>query len=210
MRHWQVVTVAAVAFVGLAGCSDHPMNLETYYDDPTTPTTTVQTVAPPPVAKAAPRTTARPPSPLARPVTLAVFTDADLAAEGVSRDESRSDATGCLALLPGVESPELLHSGAWRYPNGSSLKHQVAGYPAQEGATVVAAVKCSGQPLTLSAISGVDAHRAWCEGSTCSVLLARGHLVSGVQVTASTAARAADAAKRLAKFAAAKLVAGQP
>ena len=44
---------------------------------------------------------------------------------------------------------------------------------------------------------GVDAQRAWCDGTTCTVLLAKGNLVSVLSVTAGTEARATDAAKRL-------------
>jgi hypothetical protein len=209
VRHWPVVTVAAVALIGLGGCSDRPMNLETYYDDPTTPAAP-RIVAPPPVAEVAPKTPSRVPFPLARPVTQAVFTATDLVGEGVSPSAPEGEVTGCLASLPAVESPELLHSGDWRYPSGSVLTHQVAGYAAQEGAAVLAALRCTGQTLSLSPISGIDAQRGWCDGPTCTILLAKGHLVSAVRVTASTATRASDAAKRLAKVAAAKLTATQP
>jgi hypothetical protein len=53
----------------------------------------------------------------------------------------------------------------------------------------------------------VERQRAWCEGKTCTVLLARGRLVSGLTVSASTESRAVDAAKRLLPAMAAKLAA---
>jgi len=184
------------------------MNLETYYDDPTTPSAP-QTVTPSPVQKVAPPSTPSPVSPLVSPAIKAVFTEADLAGEGVTPDASRSTVTGCLASLPPVDSADLLRRSDWKYTSGSVLTHEVAAYPAKEGTAVLAEAKCPGQPLTVAALTGVDAHRAWCEGSTCTVLMAKGHFVSGVRVTASTPARASEAAKRLAKVAAAKLVAVQ-
>jgi hypothetical protein len=207
VRHRQVIAVAAVAMFGLAGCSDRANNLETYYDDPTTQAT------PPSVAPAAPTTSLsaarHEPDVLAHTVAQAALTAVDLAGEGVSPAPRSPNATGCLASLPpGV--PELARQANWQYPSGSSLKNQVVAYRDQEGAAVVATVRCAGQALNLPVAAGVEVQRAWCEGTTCAALVAKGHVVSGVQVTASTAARAADAAKRLAKILAAKLSAAQP
>jgi hypothetical protein len=206
VRHRQVVAVVAVALVGLAGCSDRANNLDTYYDDPTTP------AVPTPVVPAAPTTSPssarHEPDVLARTVAQAALTGADLAEEGVSPASPPPNAAGCLASLPpGV--PELAQQANWQYPNGSSLQHQVVAYRDQEGATVVTAVRCAGQALNLPVAAGVEAQRAWCEATTCAALVAKGHVVSGIQVTASTPVRAADAVKRLAKVVAAKLSAAE-
>jgi hypothetical protein len=195
-----------VALFGLAGCSDRANNLDTYYDDPTTPAT------PPPVVPVAP-TTSPPaarhePDVLARTVAQVALTGVDLADEGVSPAPPPPKATGCLASLPpGV--PEFEHQANWQYPSGSSLKHQVVAYRDQEGSAFVTAIRCAGQALNLPVAAGVEAQRAWCEATTCAALVAKGQVVSGVQVTASTATRAADAAKRLAKVVAAKLSAAE-
>jgi hypothetical protein len=205
VRHRQVVAVVAVALAGLAGCADRPNDLDTYYDDPTT-AVAPPAVAPPQVRSDPPPTTTSTTSPFVRTVAQAVLTDADLLAEGVSRGEAK--VSSCLPMLPSADG-KLLQSASWHYPSGSSLEQQVAAYPGKSAAAVVQAVTCSGQTLSLPAVAGIDAQRAWCEGSTCTVLLAKGSLVSGVQVTAGTGARAVDAAKRLAKVAAAKLKTAQ-
>jgi hypothetical protein len=203
VRHRQLVALAAVALAGLAGCANRPNDLSTYYNDPTT-SAAPQPPSPPPVPSTPP-TTSREPSALVRTVTQAALIDSDLAAEGVQPAEPPSQVTGCLTTLPPTEDPALLHSANWQYPSGSSLRHQVVGYPTKEAAAVLSAVHCPGQELTLPAAPGIDVQHAWCEGSTCTVLLAQGRLVSGVQVTASTGVRAAEAAKRLAKVVVAKL-----
>jgi hypothetical protein len=154
-----------------------------------------------------PSTTSKPVSPLVGTVTRAVLTDADLAEEGVSPGEAK--VPNCLPKLPAVDDEQFARDGSWRYPTGSSLEQRVVAYPGKGAAAVVQAVKCAGQPVTLPAVPGIDAQRGWCEGTTCTVLLAKGELVSGIQVTASTAARASEAAKRLAKIAATKLKAAQ-
>jgi hypothetical protein len=208
VRLRQVVAVVAVASAVLGGCADRPNDLDTYYDDPTT-TTAAPAKAPPPVMPSVPppSTTSKPVSPLVRTVTQAVLTAADLAEEGVSPGEAK--VANCLPMLPAPGEGQPALNGSWRYPTGSSLEQRVVAYPGKGAVAVVQAVKCAGQPVTLPAVAGIDAQRGWCEGSTCTVLLAKGELVSGVQVTANTAARASDAAKRLAKIAAAKLKAAQ-
>jgi hypothetical protein len=207
VRHRQVVAVVAVASAVLSGCADRPNDLDTYYDDPTT-TTAAPAVAPPPVvpSQMPPSATPKPVSPLVRTVTQAVLSEADLAEEGVSRGEAK--VSNCLPMLPATDQ-QLAQNGSWRYPTGSSLEQRVVAYPGKGAAAVVRAAKCAGQAVTLPAVAGIDAQRGWCEGSTCTVLLAKGELVSGIQVTASTGARASEAAKRLAKIAATKLKAAQ-
>jgi hypothetical protein len=146
---------------------------------------------------------------LARTVAQAALSDADVASEGVSPAQPSTKSTGCLAALPPPGSPELGYQANWQYPTGSSLKHEIAAYPSEEGAAVVASLRCAGQALNPPAAPGV-VQRGWFEGTTCTVMIAKGHIVSVVQVTASTEVRAADAATRLAKVVAAKLSAAQP
>jgi hypothetical protein len=207
VRHRQVLAVVAVASAVLSGCADRPNDLDTYYDDPTTTTAAPVAAPPPAVPSKPPSTTSKPVSPLVRTVTQAVLTDTDLADEGVAPGEAK--LANCLPMLPATGDEQLAQDGSWRYPTGSALEQRVVAYPGKGAAAVVQAVKCAGQALTLPATPGIDAQRGWCEGSTCTVLLAKGELVSGVQVTATTAARATETAKRLAKIAATKLKAAQ-
>jgi hypothetical protein len=203
VRHRQVLAVAAVAFVGLAGCGNRPNNLETYYDDPTPVRDTPSAAAAP-----APRPPAVPvvPKPDARAVAIAavprvLLSDEDVAEEGVHPGAGK--VSGCLTGLAAGEQ----RSASWVYPSGSVLDHQVTAYPDRSGADVVSGADCAGTVLSLPAQAGVTGLRAWCEGSTCTVLVAKGNLVSALSVAASTPTRAADAAKRLLPKLVAKLVA---
>lgn len=194
--------MAAVALVGLTGCDGpDPNNLETYYDDPapsaTQPVRTPEVQVPAP--KAAPVTPAAPdPGPLVERVLL---TDQDVAEEGV--EPGSGAASGCLSDEPSATS----RTASWRYPSGSVLRHRVAAYPDRPGADVVANAVCAGHQVELPAQAGVERQGAWCDGKTCTVLLAKGTLVSGLTVSASTEARAIDAAKRLLPAMTAKLTA---
>ncbi|GAB3146205.1 hypothetical protein [Amycolatopsis sp. NPDC004378] len=202
MRHRQVVALAAVALVGLTGCDGpDPNNLETYYDDPVPTSSPVPTATEAPVspAEAAP---AKPPAPDPGLVAeQALLTDADVAEEGVQ--PGSGEASGCLTDTVSASS----RTATWRYPSGSLLRHRVAAYPDQPAADVVANAVCTGRPVTVPAQPGVERQRAWCDGKTCTVLLAKGKLVSGLTVSASTEARAVDAAKRLLPAMTAKLAA---
>lgn len=194
--------MAAVALVGLTGCDGpDPNNLETYYDDPATSTGQVvpPREAPVPAAKAAPVTQAAPdPGLLAE---RALLSDQDVAGEGV---QPGSGATsGCLS----GEASATSRTASWRYPSGSVLRHRVAAYADGSADDVVANAECTGHPVDVPAQAGVERQRAWCDGKTCTVLLAKGTLVSGLTVSASTEARAIDAAKRLLPVMAAKLAA---
>jgi hypothetical protein len=200
VRHRQVLAVAAVAFVGLAGCGNRPNNLETYYDDPTPVRDTPSAAAAP-----APRLPVVP-KPDARAVAIAavpraLLSDEDVAEEGVHPGAGK--VSGCLTGLAAGEQ----RSASWVYPSGSVLDHQVTAYPDRSGADVVSGADCAGTVLSLPAQAGVTGLRAWCEGSTCTVLVAKGNLVSALSVAASTPTRAADAAKRLLPKLVAKLVA---
>ncbi len=201
MRHRQVVALAAVALAGLAGCDGpDPNNLETYYDDPA-PASAPASVPEAPVssAKAAPVTPAAPD--LGLLAERALLSDADVAGEGVQ--PGSGEASGCLTDNVSASS----RTASWHYPSGSVLRHRVAAYPDVAAAQVVADADCAGRPVSVPDQAGVDRQRAWCEGKTCTVLLAKGKLVSGLTVSASTEARAVDAAERLLPAMAAKLAA---
>ncbi|MGW4486214.1 hypothetical protein ACWEOE_20515 [Amycolatopsis sp. NPDC004368] len=207
MRHRQVLAVAAVALVGLTtACGNRPNNLETYYDDPVPVTDSTSAAPVVPAEHVAPPSSPASASPdprisAAAEATAALLSDEDVAEEGVAPGPKK--ASGCLAGLAQGER----RSASWVYPSGSGLTHEVTAYVGGSGADVVSAAGCVGQVLAIEPQQGVSAQRAWCDGSTCTVLLARGELVSALSVVASTPARAADAAKRLLPKVVAKLVA---
>jgi hypothetical protein len=202
VRHRQVVALAAVALVGLTGCDGpDPNNLETYYDDPVPTSAPPVTEAPVSPAKAAP---VKPPPVVpdaGRLAEQALLSDADVAGEGVQ--PGSSEASGCLADGPSAAS----RTATWRYPTGSVLSHRVVAFPDRSAAQALAENECAGKTVTVPGQPGVERQQAWCEGKTCTVLLARGSLVSELTVSASTEARAVNAAKRLLPAMAAKLAA---
>ncbi|WP_181772300.1 hypothetical protein [Amycolatopsis pittospori] len=189
MRHRQVLAVATVALFGLSGCADRPNDLDTYYDDPT-PTPTVEPAQPSVKPQAAPVPQTSTPAPVPAAVSAALLTDEDVVEEEVVPGESK--VSGCLTGLTRGTS----RSATWTYPSGSTLEHQVTEYTDRDAADVAQA-DCEGKKLTLTKQSGIEKQRAWCDGTTCTVLLAKGKLVSALSVTAGTEARATDAAKRL-------------
>ncbi|WP_340682093.1 hypothetical protein LCL61_25705 [Amycolatopsis coloradensis] len=190
MRHRQVLAVATVALFGLSGCADRPNDLDTYYDDPTpTPAAEPSQPSVKPQANPVPPSSTRPPVPAA--VSAALLTDEDVAEEEVVPGDSK--VSGCLTGLTRGTS----RSATWSYPSGSTLEHQVTEYPDRDASDVVLRADCDGKKLTLAKQTGVEVQRAWCDGTTCTVLLAKGKLVSALSVTAGTEARATDAAKRL-------------
>ncbi|WP_051790847.1 hypothetical protein [Amycolatopsis jejuensis] len=188
MRHRQAlaVLVGLGAMAGLAGCGNRPNNLETYYDDPTPVHDTSVAAAPRPVAPVSPS-----PAPDPRRAQEALLSDPDVAEEGVAPGSGR--VSGCLNGLAAGERKSV----SWVYPSGSALTHEVTVYADRSGADVVSAMHCAGTEVSLPPQPGVTAQRAWCDGATCAVLLAKGNLVSALSVVASTPARAQDAAKRL-------------
>ncbi|ANN17633.1 hypothetical protein SD37_19590 [Amycolatopsis orientalis] len=185
-----MLAVATVALFGLSGCADRPNDLDTYYDDPA-PTPTVEPTRPSVKPQAAPLPLPPTQAPVPAAVSAALLTDEDVAEEEVVPGESTM--SGCLTGL--TRGPS--RSVAWSYPSGSTLEHQVTEYPDRDASDVVTRADCAGKKLTLTKLPGIDAQRAWCAGTTCTVLLAKGKLVSALSVTAGTEARAADAARRL-------------
>ncbi|MFE6613883.1 hypothetical protein [Amycolatopsis sp. NPDC057786] len=190
MRHRQVLAVATVALFGLSGCADRPNDLDTYYDDPApTPAAEPSQPSVKPQANPVPPSSTRPPAPAA--VSAALLTDEDVAEEEVVPGEGK--VSGCLTGL----TRDTSRSAAWSYASGSTLEHQVTEYTDRDASDVVLRADCDGKKLTLAKQTGVEIQRAWCDGTTCTVLLAKGKLVSALSVTAGTEARATEAAKRL-------------
>jgi len=204
VRHRRAVAVAAVALVGLTGCEGpDPNNLETYYDDPVPTSSAVPPPSDVPVspAKAAPVTSSPVVPDAGRLAERALLADADVAGEGVQ--PGSGEASGCLADGPAAAS----RTATWRYPSGSVLSHRVVAFPDRSAARAVAENECAGKTVSVPVQPGVERQQAWCEGKTCTVVLAKGRLVSELTVSASTEARAVDAAKRLLPAMTAKLTA---
>ena len=111
---------------------------------------------------------------------------------------------GCLADGPSAAS----RTATWRYPSGSVLSHRVVVFPDRSAAQAVAENECPpGKLVSVPVQPGVERQQAWSDGKTCTVLLAKGALVSELTVSASTGTRAVDAAKRLLPAMRAKLTA---
>lgn len=208
MRHRQVIAVAMMALAGLAGCADRPNDLNTYYNGPP-PSSSVPSQSRPSLSPPVATSPAGDVAALGHTVALAMLADTDLVEEGVQAGAADSETDECLRILPAVERPELGNAGSWLYPSGSSLKQRVAAYPGEQGAAVLTAVRCGGRTTSTPAVAGIDDQRAWCQASTCTVLVAKGHLVSGLQVIAGSGPRAVDAVNRLASILATKLISAQ-
>ncbi|QWF85450.1 hypothetical protein [Amycolatopsis sp. CA-230715] len=200
-----VTAITALAIAGLAGCADRPNDLETYYDE-TTPPTTTSAASDTPAAPEPPPNSVQPPvaAPSIDPAT-ALLADPDLAEEGVRRAPDAPPAGGCLAGMP----PQAA-SAYWRYQSGALLSQRVAAYPGGKAAEIAPTLGCAGKPVAIAPPPGADAASAWSSGSTCTMLVAKGDLLSVLSVAASSEARAIDAAKRLAPVAAGKLGGVQP
>ena len=184
-----VVLMAAVATV--SGCADRANDLDTYYD------AAARDARESPPSPSAPAATPPPVDPdLGRLVAAAELVDADVADEGVEAAEPRPAGGECVERIPAGSVPPA--GGTWRYPSGSWLRQWVDGYADRPAAEVLGDVDCAAPELPVSMPEGVDAARGWCVDSACVVLLARGPLLSGVEVLAGSADRAAEAADRLA------------
>ncbi|MTD56825.1 hypothetical protein [Amycolatopsis pithecellobii] len=203
MRHGRVVVLSAVLLAGLAGCADRPNDLETYYDSPGHSATPPS--APPSASATAPdpavTATRNAQRAIAGEVAAAVLTKDDLASEGVRATSQRPENGDCFHAVPAGDP----RGSSWTYPSGSSFVQQVTGYLDQTAVDVLNRVQCDGQKLTVPLPPGAEAVRGWCAGGTCTVLLAAGHVLSGLQVTATSAGRATDAIKSLTPLAARKL-----
>jgi hypothetical protein len=204
VRHGRVVFLAAIVLTGVTGCANRPNNLETYYQKPgSSPTASASAPAQPSASPPARVQASVPASAdtVAQQVTDAVLTQNDLAREGVRPVTDRLANGACFDAVPAGDP----RGASWRYSSGSTLTQQVTGYLDKLATDVLDQVQCEGQKLTLTPSQGATVERGWCQSTTCTVLLATGHVLSGLQVNATSTSRAVDALKSLAPLAAAKL-----
>jgi hypothetical protein len=216
-----LVTVGAVLPVLMVtACSGKPNDLRHYRDEEPpaaadSSSTSEQTrVDAPPAA---------PPSPSRTPARLDrhALSSADLAEEEVRPEGVPSRAVlnalaDCGAPLRAGSPATAGYQAAWAYSTGATLRQYVASYP--DGAAAVLDVvrdslDCGrfrageGQfqvdpSFELPPAEGVDSQLSWCSQSprqsTCTLLLAKGPLLSAVAVTASADSRAKAAVTRIA------------
>lgn len=199
--------VAALAMAMLAGCADDSSALAPSPPAPTSSTSSSPAGQQPGAARQPANAAARAHlGPLEEAVQGALLTEADVALEGVAPVGQATPLRGCLTEIPVGLIMKLRAQSAWRYPTGSALDQLVTAYPDRPAATVFKQrVSCGGEKLKLDDGLPVDLHAAWCEGTSCTVVLTGGKLLSATQVTAGKRKRAAEAITRLAPIAAARL-----
>lgn len=203
MRHGRVAVLSVVILAGLVGCADRPNDLENHNDRPGNGASTTPPSAPSPSPTPDPAAAAASSvrHAIADQVAAAVLTSQDLAGEGVRGAADNPDKGPCFTSVPAGDP----RGASWTYGSGSTLIQQVTGYLDRSASDVLGAVRCDGQRLSLPVPSGAEQVRGWCTDGTCTVLLAAGHVLSGLQVTATSTARASDAVKSLVSVAAKKL-----
>ncbi len=205
----------------LASCSNRPNDLYTYYDGPTSEVVS-SPAAPPP----APPTSTTPPRPApAALVASAGLTAADLAEEEVTAQQAPTKAASVTLPDCRLDLGEDVDAGSeasWTYARGSVLRQYTV--HTAETATLDEAeatieqcrnFKIDGvthtidEGATLSAIAAADDQLTWCATTNrkviCTVLLAKGNLVTAVSVESGTARGAREAITRIAPVAAAAL-----
>ena len=188
-----LVLAAAGLLLCLSGCADRANDLDTYYDAAREagqggPTPGPTTPSPVPTAP-------RSDPDLAARVAAAQLTDADVVKEGVNPSLPTPPESACLDRIPTGGTPP--GSMTWQYPTGSRLSQEVNAYADRGAADVLASLPCPGEELSLDVPAETDGARGWCEAEACTVVLARGPLLSAVHVVAGTPERAAEAAQRL-------------
>ncbi|WP_189059256.1 hypothetical protein [Longimycelium tulufanense] len=215
MRRPGLVLVLGAVLV--SGCSGRPNDLSdgAYYDEASTPATT--TTASP----AAPSTSTRPsPAPSARAdrqdaqrVAKALLSDAVLAAEGfqAATPARPAPARPLPPCVPGVDLEKVVQGGqqaTWQGVRTRVPLRQYVGVVVDgNAADLVRAARraggCAGATgLQLPALPGADARVAWCVAGTiqpsCRMLVARGNLLTDVEVGAATPTRSRELATQLA------------
>ncbi|NIJ12197.1 hypothetical protein FHU38_002541 [Saccharomonospora amisosensis] len=199
------VLIAAVTLLvtgGLAGCSERQVDSDSGAES-TSAATRPSTTAPP---QSQATTPGADPAEVEQAVERAVLGEQDLAGEGVRAVDPPSVASGCLAAVPVGLIGRQRTLLRWEYPTGSTLDQLVTGYVDRPAADVLnGRVRCPGAELTLPSRPDVQAHRGWCVDNTCTLLLASGQVLSGIQVSAGEQVRAREAVLRMAPIAAAKL-----
>lgn len=215
-----------VAGIGLlvltASCSGKPNDLRHYATQDPVATTTSAT-APSSTHTAAPTTTSAPDTAvLAAQVTAGLMVDSSVSEIGFH--PSVPQATTTLTTLPAcsapLDKPAAAATGAQTGWVGNSsvttLTEYVGSYPKATGAQVLAAAKAAltcGQATTYALTTppdGVDASYSWCEKGTapsCTLLLAKGHLLARVQVVTTSETKAQNLLRQVAVPAAGRLAA---
>lgn len=202
MRPGRVLILAAVVLTGVTGCANRPNNLETYYDKPdSSPSTTAAAAARSHGSQSETNSPGNASERIAQQVDDAVLTTSDLVHEGVHATTKRPANGACFNAVPAGDP----RGASWVYSSGSTLLQEVTGYLDKRASDVLNQVQCSGEKLNVPVPDGAENVRGWCDHGTCTVLLAAGHVLSGLQVTASTTSRAADAVRSLVPIAADKL-----
>lgn len=187
-RNWTaaVSALAALVALGAAGCADQPDATIESRSEVTSRSAGIDAADP----------GAR------REAGVALLWDGDVAEEGVQALPGAGPAPSeCVARALVTD-----HVAAWRYPTGSVLLNAVTAVSGS-GLEAITDAECTGQRVKLRGLGKIDGYRAWCapddvDGTTCTVLLARKHLVSALEVTAGDPVRAEAAAVRLAPIAA--------
>lgn len=206
-----LIAVAVLAMGGVAGCGQRQLDS----GNGARLTASASASAPPDTSNtsntSAPRqsrasSTHADPAQVEQDVAQAILGEQDVAGEGVLAVDTPSVASGCFAAVPVDLIGQQRKLLRWEYPTGSTLDQLVTGYADRPAAAVLnGRVRCPGEELTLPSRPDVEAHRGWCIDNTCTLLLASGRVISGIQVTAGEQAKARDAVLRLAPIAAAKL-----
>ncbi|WP_161784442.1 hypothetical protein [Actinokineospora spheciospongiae] len=213
---------AALPATLLAGCSNRPNDLDTYYADPTTESAAAAPVTTPPPAP----TPTTPPGPTpAEAVTAAYLTARDLTEENVTPVEAPTASVAITLPDCAINLGARADAGgkaSWRYSKGSTLRQVVVHTPTEAEATEVldaarAALDCTSFTVRgarylidegpkLATVPGADSQLTWCASGTarvsCTVVLSQGRLLTAVTVEAGTAKAARDAITRLAPVAA--------
>ncbi|WP_424186170.1 hypothetical protein ACOBQX_30560 [Actinokineospora sp. G85] len=223
MRRMPALAAVATALPAalLAGCSNRPNDLYTYYDG-AAPEVVSSSAAPPP----APPTSTTPPRPApAALVATAGLTAADLAEEEVTAQLAPTRTTSVTLPDCRVALGEDVDAGSeasWTYSRGSVLRqytvHTAETATLDEAKTAIdgcRSFKVDGvthtidEGATLGAIAAADDQLTWCATTTrkviCTVLLAKGNLVTAVSVESGTAKGAREAVTRIAPVAATAL-----
>lgn len=217
-----LVTVGAVLPVLMVtACSGKPNDLRHYRDEETSASAAGSSATSEQTRAEAP--SAAPPSPSRTAVRLDrhALSAADLAEEEVRPEGAPSTAVlnelaDCGAPLRAGSPATAAYQAGWAYSTGATLRQYVASYPDGAAAvldTVRGALDCGrfraaqGQYQVDSSFEvppavGADSQLSWCSQnprqSICTMLLAKGPLLSAIAVTASTDSRAKAAVTRIA------------
>lgn len=186
-----------------ASCSGKPNDLRHYATQDPVATTTSTAAPSSSTHTAAPTTTTSAPdtAALAASVTAGLMVDASVLEIGFhpSVPQKATVLTKLAACSAPLGTPAAGAQTGWIGASSvTTLTEYVAVYPKTTGAQVLATAKAAltcAQPTkyALTPPAGPDASYAWCEkGSqpSCTVLLAKGHLLAEIQVVTTSEAKA--------------------